>query len=148
MGDLIKAQALARELMEFAIASGSARALCFAHLAAGAIAANTGDLVRGVAELKRGRDAAVDPFYRSTVEAWLGWFLVGTGEYDAARAMIESAIRFAEEHEITLFTLVQQSIQAHVTHRRRRTHSRVEPAGVAQAQIHRTRFFRVRSLSR
>jgi hypothetical protein len=108
IGDLIKSQALTRELMEFAIASGSARALCFAHLAAGVIAANTGDLPRAVAELTRGRDAAVDPFYRSTVEAWLGGFLVGREEYDTAKALIEPALRFAEEHEITLFALVQQ----------------------------------------
>jgi tetratricopeptide (TPR) repeat protein len=72
------------------------------------IAANTGDLPRAVAELTRGRDAAVDPFYRSTVEAWLGGFLVGREEYDTAKALIEPALRFAEEHEITLFALVQQ----------------------------------------
>jgi tetratricopeptide (TPR) repeat protein len=112
IGDLIKSQALARELMEFAIATGSARALCFAHLASGVIAANTGDPTRSVAELKRARDAAADPFYRSTVEAWLGGFLVGVNEYNAAKALIEPALRFAEEHEIAIFSLLQQFNQA------------------------------------
>ena len=37
---------------------------------------------------------------------------MGTGEYEAAKAMIEPATRFAEEHEITHVHLVQQFNQA------------------------------------
>lgn len=112
LGDLIKARALARELMEFAVASGSARALTFAHWATALIAANTGDIVRGVGEAQKGRDAAVDPFYKGIAESYLAGFLAGSGAYDAARAMIEPALRFAEEREIPVFTLVHRLNEA------------------------------------
>jgi class 3 adenylate cyclase len=112
LGDLIKSQALVRELMDFAITSGSARALTFAHWAAAIIAAYTGDLARAVTEAERGRDAAVDPFYRSIVESYLGGFLVGAGRYDEAGGVIRPALRFAEEREITTFVIAQQLNEA------------------------------------
>jgi tetratricopeptide (TPR) repeat protein len=104
-GDLIKSRALAHELMDFAIASDSARALTLAHLASAYPAYFTGDVQQGISEAERGRDAARDPFYRGIMDSYLGMFLAGTGRYEAARAVIEPALRFAEDREITVLAL-------------------------------------------
>ncbi|MEO7667438.1 MAG: hypothetical protein ABIU97_10460, partial [Dehalococcoidia bacterium] len=112
VGDLIKARALTRELTEFAHESGSARALSFAHLAEAGIAANSGDIQRAVAELQRGRDAAVDPFYRCLAELYLGGGLVAVGNLDAARAVVEPGLRFSEEHAFLQGVLLHRLNQA------------------------------------
>ena len=104
-GDLIKLRALAQELMDFAIASGSARALTFAYLVLAWISNFTGDLTRGVTDAERGRDAALDPFYRGIMESLLAGLLTASGEYKAARAVIDPALRFAEEREIAILAL-------------------------------------------
>jgi class 3 adenylate cyclase len=112
IGDLIKARALAKDLLDFATASGSGRALTFAHLAAGFIAYNVGDSARAIIECQHGRDAAVDPFYKSIVEAWLGLFLADAAQYEAARKVIDPALRFAEERNILVVGIPQSANQA------------------------------------
>jgi tetratricopeptide (TPR) repeat protein len=77
-------------------------------LASSFIAGNTGDRARALNEAERGREAAVDPFYRGIVESWLGAILTGDGRCEAARPVIEPALRFAEEREIALFALMQR----------------------------------------
>jgi tetratricopeptide (TPR) repeat protein len=105
IGDLIGSRALARELMEFASASGSARALTFAHWALAFIAFSTGDVARAVTEAERARDAALDPFYTGIVESYLGGVLAGSGAYAAARAVIGPALRFAEDRNIAILAI-------------------------------------------
>ena len=112
VGDLIKARALAGELMDFAISSGSARALCFAHLASANIAFNAGDTTRAIAEAGRSRAAAADPFYKSTAEAFLPGWLISAGDVGAARGILEPFARFAEKHELVGFTIVYQVCDA------------------------------------
>ena len=104
-GDFIKSRALAHELMDVAIASDSARALTFAHLSSAYLAYFTGDVQRCISEAERGRDAARDPFYRGIIDSYLGMFLASTGRYEAARAVIEPALRFAEGREIAVLAL-------------------------------------------
>jgi tetratricopeptide (TPR) repeat protein len=105
IGDLIKSRALVQELMDLAVASGSIRALTFAHWALAVIAFNTGDVPRSVTEMKRGRDAATDPFYRGIVESYLGFVLAASGAYGEAKAVIDPALRFAEDRNITALAL-------------------------------------------
>lgn len=64
IGDLIKARAMAKDVMDFAVTSGRARALSMAHVAAGVINNTTGEPERAIAELERARDVAPDPVYR------------------------------------------------------------------------------------
>jgi len=111
-GDLLKSRALARELSDLATASGSARALTFAQLASAYIAYFSGDVQRGIIEADRGRKAALDPFYRGFMEAYLGLFLASTDGYENARSVIEPALRFAEDRQITMTAHVLQVSQA------------------------------------
>jgi len=112
IGDLIKARAQAKELMDFASTSGSGRALTFAHYASAFISQNIGDLARATAEMQRARDAALDPFYMGIAEAYLGLFLAGSGDYDAAGKVIEPALRFAEERGILILAMPQRANEA------------------------------------
>ena len=107
-GDLIKSKALAKELMDFAITSGSTRALSFAHISAAFIAFNTGDTERAIAEGKRGRDATNDPFYKAIAESFLGGFLVAADEVEEAKRIYDQFVPFAETHEMHGFTLGYQ----------------------------------------
>jgi len=111
-GDLIKAQALARQLMDFAISSGSTRALSFAHLAAGFIAFQTGDYARAISEGEHSRGAASDPFYKSVAESFLSGWLVAAGEMDEAKKIYETFVPFAEKHELLGFTIGAELNQA------------------------------------
>lgn len=63
VGDLIKARALAKELLDFANTSASRRALALAHMAMGGIQRLIGDNDRAGAEVALARDGAPDPFY-------------------------------------------------------------------------------------
>ncbi|MEO8457824.1 MAG: hypothetical protein ABI559_08435, partial [Chloroflexota bacterium] len=112
IGDLIKSRALAHELLDFAIESGSARALSFAHLALSQISALTGDAPRALVEVRQARAAALDPFYKSIAEAWLGSALVNGGELEEARAVILPAMRFGQEHGTTALVRFQQLNEA------------------------------------
>jgi predicted ATPase/class 3 adenylate cyclase len=112
IGDLIKARALARELMEFATESGSARALSFAHMAAAQIASGTGDSERALAEAYRARDATVDPFYKAIAEIFLPGYLFAVGNIEAAKAVVEPALKFNEEHGFIGGLLGQRMNQA------------------------------------
>jgi tetratricopeptide (TPR) repeat protein len=112
IGDLLKARALARELMEFAEESGSARALSFAHLAAAQQASSTGDNERAVIEGQRARDAAVDPFYKALAEIWLAANLIVAGNIEGAKAVVEPALKFNEEHGFIAGVLAQRLNQA------------------------------------
>ncbi len=112
IGDVLKSRALARELMEFAEESGSARALCFAHLAAAVIAFSTGDNERAVIETQRSRDAALDPFYKALADIFYGAALLGAGDIDRARGVVEAALEFNQTHEFVGGILGQQINQA------------------------------------
>jgi len=101
-GDLIKARLLARQLMDFAIESGSARARSVAHHALGAIEGSAGDVERAVVEFTRSREAAPDPIYRALTEVPLAGNLAGSGRYDEARVVLESLISFGERQGMSL----------------------------------------------
>ena len=105
IGDLIKALAIAKNLIELAGVSGSARTLSLAQAAIGVIYYFTGDVGRGVTEAERGRDIAPDPIYRGFVEQYLARFLVDAGELGAAKEVIEPALRFAEERGLVVLSL-------------------------------------------
>jgi class 3 adenylate cyclase/tetratricopeptide (TPR) repeat protein len=100
IGDLIKAKALTKELLDFAAASGSARALAFGHWASGFTSYFAGDLERAISECEKARDAAVDPFYKAFIEPYVGLFLATAGRNADARAVIEPALRFVQERGI------------------------------------------------
>jgi hypothetical protein len=108
IGDLLKARALGRQLME----SGSARALSFAHLAQAQMAAATGDSERAVAEAEQARDATIDPFYKAIVEVFLPGYLFGAGSIEAAKLVVEPALKFDEEHGFIGGLLGQRMNQA------------------------------------
>jgi tetratricopeptide (TPR) repeat protein len=112
IGDLIKSRAAAKDLMDFASVSDSARALSVAHAAIGVIHAFTGDLDRGVAEMARARDIAPDPIYRGVAEQNLSGFLVGSGELEAARGVIEPSLRFGEERGMLALVIPQRINEA------------------------------------
>jgi len=76
------------------------------------IAYFSGDVQRGIIEADRGRKAALDPFYRGFMEAYLGLFLASTDGYENARSVIEPALRFAEDRQITMTAHVLQVSQA------------------------------------
>jgi hypothetical protein len=99
-GDFIKARALAGELMDFAVASGSKRALCFAHLSAAFIANGSGDEAREIAEGQKARDAAADPFYKAIAESFLAGWLIGT-DTEAGKAMIDELLAYTEPRGLT-----------------------------------------------
>ena len=107
-GDLIKSRALAKELFDFANTSGSRRALSLAHFATGYIHAWTGDRERAGSEFALSRDAAPDPVYRVTAEVGLTIYLIGTGQFEAAREIVEASLRLADVQGIALFSLLQR----------------------------------------
>jgi class 3 adenylate cyclase/tetratricopeptide (TPR) repeat protein len=111
-GDLIRARAQAKELMDFAARSGSARALAFAYFASANISYATGDVERAISEGERARDAALDPFYKGFIEPYLGLFLADAGRYHAARAVFEPALRFAEERGISVLAVTHRLTEA------------------------------------
>jgi len=112
VGDLIKSRALAKDLMDFASASGSRRALSVAHYAIGVMHASTGDRDRAGAELTLARDAAPDPVYTMLAEINLGAYLVSAGDYEAAKGVIEPCLRFAEKQGMSLAALLVRGNQA------------------------------------
>ena len=111
-GDLIKARALAKDLMDFAGVSGSRRALSMAHYAIGFIHQATGDVDRALTELTLAREAAPDPVYRALAEANLGGALTAVENLEAAKALIEPALRFAEERGLAIMVLTQGANRA------------------------------------
>ncbi|MBI2724409.1 MAG: AAA family ATPase [Chloroflexi bacterium] len=108
LSDLFKARARAKELLEFANTSGSRRALAFAHWSMGALASITGDSERARQEAALAREAAPDPLYQAIIDINLGGSLANAGDA-GARAVIERAIRFADEHGLTAFVLFQRA---------------------------------------
>jgi tetratricopeptide (TPR) repeat protein len=98
--------------MEFATESGSARALSFAHLAAALMASGTGDSARAVEEAQAARDATVDPFYKAIAEIFLPGYLFAVGNIEAAKAVVEPALKFNEEHGFIGGLLGQRMNQA------------------------------------
>jgi hypothetical protein len=60
----------------------------------------------------RARTAATDPFYKSIAEAFLIGWLIATGDLAAARAMLDPFGRFAEKHELVVFSIVHQTTEA------------------------------------
>ncbi len=110
MGDLIKARARVKEVMESA--GDSRRALSLAHNTLGAIHQFTGDTDRAGAEFALSRDTAPDPMYRAIADLNLGAHLSRSGQYEDARAFVESALRFAEAQGHVGFALGQRGNQA------------------------------------
>ena len=112
IGDLIKARAQAQELMDFAATSGSARALAFAYWSSAGISYFTGDVARAIKDAERARDAAVDPFYKSFIEPFVGLFLASAGQYAASKAVTDSGLRFTEDRGIFSLTLQHRLSEA------------------------------------
>ena len=94
IGDLIKARAMAKDVMDFAVTSGRARALSMAHVAAGVINNTTGEPERAIAELQRARDVAPDPVYRLMGEINLVGVLANSGKFQAAREILDPMLSF------------------------------------------------------
>ncbi|HEV8575231.1 MAG TPA: hypothetical protein VGR43_11060, partial [Dehalococcoidia bacterium] len=112
IGDLIKARAVAKDLMDFAAASGSARALAFAYWSSAGISYFTGDVARAITEAERARDAAVDPSYKGFIEPFVGLFLTSAGRYVASRAVTDQGLRFTEGRGYFGLTLQHQLSEA------------------------------------
>lgn len=112
LGDLLKAKAQAKELLDFANASGSRRALALAHYALASVHQGTGDPERAKQELFLAHEAAPDPLYKAIVELNLGGSLATSGQAAAAKAIIEPAIRSAEEQGRTSFLHFQRMNQS------------------------------------
>ena len=93
---MIRARILGRELLDFAAASGSRRALCFGHLALAAIYRGSGDAERTLSELRLAREAAPDPFYQTLVDLNLGGTLASSGRADEARTIVEHAVAYTD----------------------------------------------------
>jgi class 3 adenylate cyclase len=110
--DLFKARAEAKDLLEFANASGSRRALAFAHWAMGFIHVITGDSERAGHEFALGREAAPDPFYTAILDLSLGAYLAQNRDPDMARAIVDPALRFAEARGLSGFAAFQRASQA------------------------------------
>jgi len=85
-GDLLKSRAVAKNLMDFAIGTDSARARSFAHAAAAATYSVSGDSARAIAELEQARDVAPDPIYRLVAEQHLCQTLASSGHWSPASA--------------------------------------------------------------
>lgn len=111
-GDLIKARAHSEELMDFAVASGSARALSFAHVSAAFIAGNTGDLARAVAEGQKAREATVDPFYKAIAQSFLCSWLINANQFEEGKAELAELERYSEREEMTGFLIGAQTTRA------------------------------------
>ncbi len=114
LGDLFKARAEAKDLLEFANASGSRRALAFAHWSMGFIHLITGDTDRSGQEYALGREAAPDPFYTAILDVFLGGYLAQYDKPDAARAVVDPALSFAADHGLTTLVLFQRGNEAFV----------------------------------
>jgi hypothetical protein len=108
IGDLIKARARAKDLMDFASITDSLRATSLAHTSVGVIHRFTGDSGRGISELTLALEIGADPVYRGVAEQYLGNFLVDAGELEAARKVIEPSLRIAEKNGIVIWTLTHR----------------------------------------
>ena len=96
IGDLIKARARAKEVMDFARTSDSRRALSLGHNTMGAIYEFTGDVDRARAEFTLAHDTAPDPMYGAVADMALGAHLARWGFVEEARVIAEPARRFAD----------------------------------------------------
>jgi hypothetical protein len=81
-------------------------------MAAAQIASGTGDSERAQAEAYRARDATVDPFYKAIAEIFLPGYLSAVGNIEAAKAVVEPALKFNEEHGFIGGLLGQRMNQA------------------------------------
>ena len=111
VGDLIKARALAKELLDFANTSASRRALALAHMAMGGIQRLIGDNDRAGNESALARDGAPDPFYKAIADVNLGAYLANSGKLVEAKAVIEPALLFAESNGQSSLALAQRANQ-------------------------------------
>jgi class 3 adenylate cyclase/tetratricopeptide (TPR) repeat protein len=111
-GDLMKSRATAKDLMDFANGSGSARALSVAHTVLGAIQGSIGDYARAVAELEQGRDVAPDPVYRVIAEQNLCRFLAASGQFEAARTVLDPSLRFSVDQGLLVSVIQERMTEA------------------------------------
>ena len=111
-GDLMKSRAVAKDLMDFAIGTDSARARSFAHTAAGAIHGISGDSARAIIELERARDVAPDPIYRLVAEQNLCQQLAASGQFEAARTILDPSLRYSEDRGLMCIVIPLRASQA------------------------------------
>ena len=112
VGDVIKARAMAEDVLDFASLSDSARGLSIAHAAVGAIRAFTGDIERAITEMTQARDVAPDPVYRLFAEQYLCRFLADSGRFDASLAVLEPSLRACEDQGLMSFVIPVRLTQA------------------------------------
>lgn len=96
-GDLIKARARARDLMDFAQASESRRALGFAHFALGVIGIASGDEDRIINEYKKAYEVIPDTQNRILIGTNLAFAFSVAGRLEEARAIIGPDMKLAAE---------------------------------------------------
>jgi tetratricopeptide (TPR) repeat protein len=87
-GDLFKARARARDLMDFAQASESRRALAMAHYAIGVTELPSGDEDRVINEYTKAYEVVPDTSNRLVIGTNLSFALAGAGRTAEARAVI------------------------------------------------------------
>jgi class 3 adenylate cyclase/tetratricopeptide (TPR) repeat protein len=96
-GDLIKARARARDLIDFAQASASRRAIGMAHWAIGVTEMVSGDEDRIINEYKKGYEVIPDTVNRAAIGGNLVFALALAGRLEEARAIIEPEIELVAE---------------------------------------------------
>lgn len=96
-GDLIKARARSNDLMEFAQASESRRALGLAHFAAGVVEIASGDQDRILEHYQKGYDVLPDTSTTLVVGQNLAFALWFTGRFDEARAIAEPNLQKSKD---------------------------------------------------
>jgi class 3 adenylate cyclase/tetratricopeptide (TPR) repeat protein len=112
LGDLLKASAYAKDGLDFASRSDSARADVLSHTTAGILHGYSGDLQRGLAEVERAREAAPDPVYRGFAEAHVGWMRAYVGDYSGARRLVNEALPFVEERDLATWLIYHRRTEA------------------------------------
>lgn len=88
-GDFITARRYAKEVLDFAVASGSRRGLSMAHYATALIHNASGDRTRAIADLRQAIEEAPDPIYAAVSEVQLTTLLIQERQTDEARALID-----------------------------------------------------------